>query len=86
MPYVDKESRQRYNHLTTAIDALPKIESKGDLEFLVFKLMKKFMVDRESRYSVLHDCVYAVQHCSDEFRRRYLDKREDKALETNGDI
>ena len=48
--------------------------------------MKKFMSSRESRYSNLHDVVYASAHCSDEFRRRYLDKREDQAIETNGDV
>jgi len=44
------------------------------------------MAVRQYRYSKLHDCCYAVQHCADEFRRRFLDKREDDARKTNGDI
>lgn len=48
--------------------------------------MTMYMQDKEMRYSTLHDCVYAAQHCSDEFRRRYLDVREDKAMEENGGI
>jgi len=48
--------------------------------------MKQFMSTREYRYSTLHEAVYAVMHCADEFRRRYLDKREDEAMNTNGDI
>lgn len=44
------------------------------------------MRNKEARYSTLHDCVYAAQHCADEFRRNFLDKREDKAKEENGDI
>ena len=48
--------------------------------------MKKFMSTREARYSTLHDCTYATQHCADEFRRLNLDKRENEARENNGDI
>lgn len=44
------------------------------------------MEDKEKRYSTLHDCTYAAQHCADEFRRRYLDRREDAAMNKNGDI
>ena len=44
------------------------------------------MSTRDARYSTLHDCVYAVQHTADEFKRRFLDKREDDAREINGDI
>jgi hypothetical protein len=85
MPYVNKESREKYINISFAI-ANKQIETKGDLEYLVFVLMKQYMSTREQRYSTLHDCAYAVQHASDEFRRRYLDKREDQALSENGDI
>lgn len=85
MPYIKQENRKKYDddffNFSNA-----KIETKGDLEYCIFKLMKFFMSTRENKYSNLHDCVYAAQHCADEFRRRYLDKREDKAIEENGDI
>jgi hypothetical protein len=86
MPYIKQEDRAKYAKITNQIYDLEKIETKGDLEYLVFVLMKKFMVTREKRYSTLHEVVYAVMHCADEYRRRYLDKREDEARETNGDI
>lgn len=86
MPYIDQESRGKYAKITNQIYDLAKIETKGDLEYLVFVLMKKFMKTREFRYSTLHEVVYAVMHCADEYRRRYLDKREDEARETNGDV
>lgn len=85
MPYIKKEDRDKYNEVSYEI-INHKIETKGDLEYLVFLLMKQYMSNREMRYSTLHDCVYAVAHASDEFRRRYLDKREDEAKEANGDI
>ena len=86
MPYVDKDSRKKYEVVDKAIASLDSIETKGDLEYLVFRLMVKFMATREKRYSTLHDVVYAIAHCSDEYRRRFLDKREDEAMAANGDI
>ena len=83
MPYVSKNSRNLYDYI---LNQFKEIQTKGDLEYIVFKLMKIYMKTRKVRYSNLHDCVYAIQHCADEFRRRYLDKREDEALKTNGDI
>jgi hypothetical protein len=83
MPYIKNENRTAYDEI---LDVLTKISTKGDLEYCVTKLMKIFMATREFRYSDLHDCVYAVQHSADEFRRLYLDKREDEAREINGDV
>ena len=62
------------------------MSTKGELEYVVFAIMKLYMRDRGYRYTNLHDVVYAVQHCAHEFERRYLDKREDTARKENGDI
>lgn len=86
MPYIKQDDRAKYAKITNQIYDLKEIETKGDLEFLVFALMKKFMSTRAYRYSTLHDCVYAVIHAGEEYKRRYLDKRENEARETNGDI
>lgn len=86
MPYVKQEDRVKYAKITNQIYDLEKIETKGDLEYLIFVLMQKFMATREKRYSTLHEVVYAVIHAGEEYKRRYLDKREDQALDQNGDI
>ena len=83
MPYIKSELRGKYD---ACLNLMPSIDNKGDLEYCVFKLMKKFMSTREFKYSTLHEVVYADKHCADEYRRRYLDKREDEAISTNGDI
>jgi hypothetical protein len=85
MPYVDKNSRDRYKNIVEAIKATP-IQTKGDLEYLIMALYREFMSTREARYSTLHDATYAIQHVADETRRRFLDKREDEAMKTNGDV
>ena len=68
------------------LNSIPIPETKGELEYCIFKLMQVYMKDKDFRYSTLHDCVYASMHCADEFRRRFLDKREDEAREKNGDV
>ena len=83
MPYISEQDRKKYDNI---LKNIPSISTKGDLEYCIFKLMKMYMSEREFRYSDLHDCVYASMHSADEFRRRFLDKREDEAREKNGDV
>lgn len=81
MPYI--KERRKYDEV---LNRLSNIETKGDLEYCIFKLMKLYMKDKKVSYSELHNTVYAAIHCGDEYRRRYLDKREDEALNENGEI
>lgn len=83
MPYIRKD-REKFDKV---LHQIPLMNNKGELEYCVFKLMTLYMKQHRSyRYAILHDVTYAIMHCADEFRRRYLDKREDEAREENGDI
>jgi len=83
MPYINSFDRKKFDKV---LKELPNIQTKGELEYCIFSLMKLYMKDKDYRYSTLHDTVYASQHCADEFRRRFLDKREDEAMSINGDV
>jgi len=83
MPWIAQSERPYFN---TALNQIEQITTKGQLEYCIFYLMLLYMDGKEYRYSNLHDVVYAAIHCGDEFRRLYLDVREDKAREKNGDI
>jgi hypothetical protein len=83
MPYIKKDERYEFN---TVLDCLPSMATKGQLEFCIFKLMRMYMCGREYTYSNLHDVAYAAEHCADEFRRRFLDNREDFTRMINGDV
>jgi hypothetical protein len=83
MPYIKMDARVQFDEV---LDKLDRINTKGELEYCIYSLMLLYMKDKEPRYSNLHDTVYAAQHCADEFRRRLLDKREDQAIQENGDI
>ena len=83
MPYIKEELRTFYDgQLSNIID----IKTKGELEYIIFKLMKIYMGNKKYNYSNLHDVCYSAMHCADEFRRRFLDEREDSARLENGDI
>ena len=83
MPYIKQEDRTRFDEV---LGELPPFKTKGELEYCIFNMMKYYMSIRDFNYSNLHDTVYSAIHCGDEFRRRFLDKREDEARLTNGDI
>lgn len=84
MPYILKEDRPEFD---VVLDQLPAeaLRTKGDLEYCIARLMDKFMLTRKFSYTHLHDCAYAAEHMCDEFRRLFLDKREDDARRDNGD-
>jgi len=94
MPYIKQKDRKRFDKIFDKFkncksfnDFYDKdmiMKDKGELEYCVMKLMKIYMSERPANYCSLHSCVYAVQHCSDEFCRRFLDKREDEAINENG--
>lgn len=86
MPYITNNERDKYRNLILQLANIPEISNKGDLEFILYSCLLKYMETREQRYSTLHDATYACQHVADEFRRRFLDKREDKARQENGEI
>ncbi len=85
MPHINDLDKIKYNHIINSISSSQDIETKGDLEYLVYQLIKRYMHSRETRYSNLHDAVYGTIHAGAEYKRLYLDKREDEAIEQNGE-
>lgn len=83
MPYIKQKDRRKFDE---GLANLPIPQTKGELEYCIFYLMKLYMEPLDVNYTNLHDTVYAAQHCADEFRRRFLDHREIVALDLNGDI
>lgn len=83
MPYIAPEGRPEFDQFLRQIK---EIKTKGDLEYCMSVLMDIFMQTHNWKYTDLHDCAYAAAHMCDEFRRRFLDTREDEAIATNGDV
>lgn len=85
MPHIKALDKVKYSHIVNMINSSQDIETKGDLEYLVYQLMKRYMHSRKRRYSTLHDAVYATIHSAEEYKRLHLDKREDEAKMENGE-
>jgi hypothetical protein len=83
MPYINQTDRECFDKV---LSKLPAMRNKGELEYCIFTLLVKYKDMRTFKYSELHDACYAAMHCADEFRRRFLDEREDEARLQNGDI
>jgi len=83
MPYIKKSERDVFDEV---LNRMPILTAKGQLEYCIFKLMLQYMEERLANYSNLHDCTYAAIHAGEEFRRRFLDRREDDARIDNGDV
>jgi hypothetical protein len=78
---IETESREQFD---PALDQIKIFPTKGDLEYCIFKLMRKFVATTGDLKS--HDAVDAAIHCGNEFRKRFLDKRENQAIQENGDV
>ncbi|MHC4104974.1 MAG: DUF6899 family protein [Planctomycetota bacterium] len=81
MPYISPDERNKFKTIDLLFPA-----TKGELEYCIFTLMVRYKNRHTFNYEQLHDITYSAQHCADEFRRRFLDKREDEARIQNGDI
>ncbi len=83
MPYITQEDRKKFFKI---LKLMPTISNKGELEYCIAVLQHRYMSTKVWSYTELHSAVYAAIHAGDEFRRRFLDKREDSAIIKNGDI
>lgn len=84
MPYLKDKATRTYLRNTPLNEM--DIDNKGELEFVIFTAMRRYKYLHPTDFANLHDCTYAAQHCADEFRRRFLDRREDVARRVNGDV
>jgi len=83
MPYIDQERRELWKFITDKYDILIGWD-KGDLEYLIARLVHQYLKTHDHRYTHIHDAVYAVEHVAHEVRRLVLDPYEDEKKETNG--
>lgn len=85
MPYVDKIRRKAiFSESTTDFDS--SLRNKGELNFRISELLGEYIENHGMSYQNLSDAKDAAVDAADEFRRRFLDKYEDKCIKLNGDL
>lgn len=92
MPYISPERRSNIEQ--NLIEAFEYIDTKGDLCFAIYWLMKAFaeypadkdVVGPAMTFDSASNAVSACECAKLEFYRRILAPYEDKKIEENGDV
>lgn len=89
MPYITEDRRQFLEpELSNLINKMKQMEnlSKGDLNFICYKLGLSFINHKGKSYQNISDSVDGVRGASEELKRRIQDPYEDSKILQNGDI
>lgn len=85
MPYIDKKLRTKYKK---ALEALPPVDSAGELNFLISKICNIYASDSNHKfcYQTLNDIIGALEGCKLEYYRRIVAPYEGVKIKENGDV
>ena len=78
MPYIKQEDRAR---LLTEIPETP-----GELNYIITKLLLRYITVKGINYQTINDIVGALECCKSEFYRRVVAEYENKKAKENGDV
>lgn len=85
MPYIPRETRVQLSEVVDAITKA-KINTPGQLNYLISKLIEAYITKNELRYQTINDVEGALNCASKEFYRRVVAPFEDSKIEENGDV
>lgn len=84
MPYIEKKDRQ---HFDLHIDAIsPDIDTPGELNYIITRLMHKYLDRKTVRYHNLNELIGAIECAKLELYRRIVGPYEDQKIQQYGDI
>jgi len=91
MPYISQNKRKQPDmvRLTRAIARAVEsgaIDCRGDMNYVYFYMARRYMNQYGYTYHKISDVKNAAKDSADEINRRFMDKRENKAIEENGDV
>jgi hypothetical protein len=85
MPYIDSESRDRLENLVKTM-CLTKIETAGELNYLLTRLVHVFLDQGGYSYRGFNDVMGALEGCKLELYRRHIGEYENLKANQNGDV
>lgn len=83
MPYIKQDDRDLFDE---SIDQFPPIETTGELNYVLTRLLHRFVADRGGNYAAINDTVGAIACVQNEFYRRVAAPYEDRKILENGDV
>ena len=90
MPYIDMEHRaildRAIQEARTPFALGKEIADAGELNYIVTKVIRGYLVERGVNYQTMNDIVGALESCKAEFQRRVVAPYEDIKEKENGDV
>ena len=89
MPYVDQETRKRFNSLThmDLLDVIGKgCKSPGDLNYAITRIVNGYIEKRGLSYTVGNEAIGVLECAKLELYRRVLSPYENIKQRENGDV
>ncbi len=83
MPYIKQEDREKFGNLWAG---LPKIETPGELNYLITMMCHYYIQDHGEKYQTLNDVSGALTNVNLELYRRVSSPYEDRKIQENGDV
>jgi len=83
MPYISQEDRRKFQ---ASLQALPAINSAGELNYLFTEIALRYLKSKGLRYQHLNDISGALTNANLELYRRIAASYEDEKIEENGDV
>lgn len=77
MPYINASDRDR---------ALNDPHTPGELNFALTRLLQHYMRDKPLTYTLLNECLGALEAAKLEYVRRVVVPYEDSKMKSNGDV
>lgn len=83
MPYITQNDKYRFDGV---VQRLPRIETPGELNYLITQLLRKYILDHGLRYENINAVMGACSAAAQEFYRRVAAPYETKKIGENGDV
>ncbi len=84
LPYIKKENREEIDPFVEKL--FDHLETKGDMNYAITKLLHKYIKREGLKYSNLNDAIGIVECVKLELYRKVVVNYENIKIEENGDI
>ena len=84
MPYIEQSKREEI--IPAVMELMTKLETKGDYNFAITRLIHTYIERHGKRYEHLNDAVGILECAKQEFIRTVVSPYEDEKIKDNGPV
>ena len=86
MPYIKQNQRKKFEEILEYLDRFVRIETCGELNYLLTKIVLIYLNQKGERYQTYNDIIGVLECIKQELYRRRIANYEEKKIKENGDI